>query len=368
MVNSSGVRKRGHTWSARFRDSSGREREKGGFPKKRDALNWRAEQLVLVQRNAWQSPTRIDLSAYAAQWLNTHSVSAKTRLNYESSLRVHILPALGTRTLSRLARPDIKSWVEEMAQASVGTAALRRAFTVLRIMVREAQRDGLLLVDPTSGVRLPAAKRPQRNALSSNEVARLLGELPDESARLMTASMCSGGLRWGEISALRVKDVRLQDGLVALQVQRAFTEVNGSLYEVPPKGGRTREVLLPPSLSVPFQNVISSKELEDLVFSTSRKTPLDRSNWSRMVLQPAARRALGRSIRIHELRHTAASLMMSTGTPVLVTSQQLGHANPATTLNVYGHFYREDQILAVNRLDSLLAWPGFDSAPEPNSS
>ena len=157
------------------------------------------------------------------------------------------------------------------------------------------------------------------------------------------------GLRWGEATALRVRDVDLRRG--RLDVRRAFSDVGGRLIEGTPKTHQQRTVPIAASLHADLARLLFARGPDELVFTTAAGTPLRMSNFRRHVWTAAVRTAGLDGLTPHGLRHTAASLYIAAGTPPKAVQRILGHASIAITLHLYGHLYPDDMDTWADRLD-----------------
>jgi integrase len=153
------------------------------------------------------------------------------------------------------------------------------------------------------------------------------------------------------MTALRVSDVDLSRKRV--DIRRAFSDVGGRLVLGTPKSSRShRTVPLPGFLATELAGHLANKEPSALVFTTDTGTPLRLSNWKRKVFTPARQAAkLDSRLRLHDLRHTAASLMIQAGYPPKMVQEILGHASITTTLDLYGHLFPGDLDRYANLLD-----------------
>jgi integrase len=168
------------------------------------------------------------------------------------------------------------------------------------------------------------------------------------------------GLRQGEILGLRWSDVDVETS--TLRVAQALQRVNGRLEFVEPKSRRSRRTIpMPPTVARALR-AHRSRQLEeriavgprwresDLVFTTSIGTPLDSRNVTRR-FQAALERASLPRLRFHDLRHTAASLMLAQGVPARVVMETLGHSQISLTMNTYSHVVPALQREAADRMD-----------------
>jgi len=118
-----------------------------------------------------------------------------------------------------------------------------------------------------------------------------------------------------------------------------------------PKSHQSRTVPVPPFLAAAIATAVAGKRADDLVFTTRGGSVLRLSNWRRAVFLPArARAGVSERFRIHDLRHTAASLMIQAGYPPKMLQEIMGHASITTTLDLYGHLYPGDMDRYADRL------------------
>jgi integrase len=149
--------------------------------------------------------------------------------------------------------------------------------------------------------------------------------------------MAYTGLRWGEVSALRVRDVDLARR--RLDVRRAFTEVEGRLVEGTAKSHQQRSVPLPRFICQEIIPLVADRAPDALVFTSPRGAALRNRNFRRNVFEPAVAKVGLDGLTPHGLRHTAASMFIAQGTPPKVVQTILGHASITMTLDLYGHLY-----------------------------
>jgi hypothetical protein len=160
---------------------------------------------------------------------------------------------------------------------------------------------------------------------------------PDRLAILVLA-YC--GLRFGELAALRVRNV---DPLRRrLQIEGSVTEVDGVMVFGTPKSHHCRSVPVPRSLVDALTAACIGKSPDDLVFTAPRGGVIILRNWRRRVFDPALAKAGLDDITPHELRHTAASLAVAAGANVKAVQRMLGHASAAMTLDVYSGLFDGD--------------------------
>lgn len=159
------------------------------------------------------------------------------------------------------------------------------------------------------------------------------------------------GLRWGEMAALRVRDI---DPLRRrMHIARSVTEDNGRLVWDTTKTGKGRTVPLPRFLAEQITTSFAGKGPDDLVFQGTRGGVLRNGNFNRRTFGPAAIAIGEPQLPPHGLRHTAASLAIAAGGNVKVVQQMLGHATASMTLDLYGHLFPDQLDNVADRLDVI---------------
>jgi integrase len=160
------------------------------------------------------------------------------------------------------------------------------------------------------------------------------------------------GLRFGELAALRVRDV--DQARRRFTVAGSVTEVSGRLVRSDPKTGRTRSVPYPATLAPMVSLMVSGRGPDEELLTAPEGGTLRLRNWRTRVFDPAAR-AIGRTdITPHDLRHTAASLAIKAGANVKAVQQMLGHASAAMTLDIYAGLFDDDLDAVADALDTMM--------------
>src|SRR2546422_2802281 len=280
-----------------------------------------------------------------------------TRQGYASMLRKHLLPRFGDERLCDISRAEIQRFVLEKLRLGYAWEMANRIRDLLSKVLGTAVEWGYLEENPARGVKMPerTLKRP-RTSLSADEVRKLLGVL-DDPVRTIALLAVLGGLRIGEILALRWG--RVDFSASSLRVEESYYH---GRFGTPKTQASRRTVALPP---IVVQALVArrSRCLDDgpdsLVFGGQETRPFDADHLRDGHLKPACVRAGLKPIDFHTLRHTHSSLLHATGTPLKVAQAQLGHSSMAMTLGVYTHALPDAQRQAVEKLERVL----FPSVP-----
>ncbi len=218
----------------------------------------------------------------------------------------------------------------------------------LRAIFRRAVARGDIGVNPTSGLELPAVRGRRERIASPNEAAKLIEALPERD-RALWAMALYGGLRRGELQALRWDDVDLARGVI--RVERAWDVREG---EIEPKSRAGRRTV--PIAAVLRDYLLEHKQRGDgvgLVFGRPDGKAFDGSTVDARA-KAAWRNAGLEPITLHEARHTFASLMIAAGVNAKALATYMGHASVTITYDRYGHLMPGNETEAAGLLDAYL--------------
>jgi integrase len=209
---------------------------------------------------------------------------------------------------------------------------------------------------PAVGVRLPKMEQREMLFLSSTEVVALAREIVDlYRALVYVLGFC--GLRIGEAAALRRSSINLMRS--ELRVTESVTDVNGDLVFGATKTRQARTVAIPSAVQDQLEQHLATFTATDpdaLVFASPLGEPIRLQNFRRRAWAPAVERAgLPRGLRIHDMRHTAASVLINAGVPIKSIQDHLGHSSITVTLDRYSHLYPEARKHVASVLDGLIA-------------
>ena len=348
------ARQHGTVWRARYRGPDGRERSRS-FPRKLDAERFLAATETAINRGDWIDPDlgRTTIAQWAPRWLvSKRKLKPKTRAGYDSLLRSRILPHFGDVPLNKLERIHIEAWISDMQNDGLSASRIRQAFNVLAAMLDTAVANSMLTRNVARGVELPRIPKTPRRFLSEEQVMRLADEVPAEH-RALVLVLAYSGIRWGEAVAMRRgRCDLLRRRLHALE---AAVEVDGHLVWGPPKTHRQRAVSIPAFVCEDLAEHLAglADDPDALVFQASIGGPLRHTDFIRYVWRPAVRAArLPKGLTPHELRHTAASLLIAHGAGPKSVQAQLGHSTITTTFDTYGHLFEGHLDAVMDRLDT----------------
>jgi integrase len=364
-------------------DGSRRVVLKRGFKTKREAAAALRTEIRKVETGEWVDASKQSLAAYLSEWLDGQRLAPATLASYRKNVRLHIEPHLGATRLDRLTGPAVDAWMRALetsggadGQGGLSPRTVRYVFTILRSALGDAVKHGQLSVNPTDRSSPPSpsqARPPEMHAWTAPELARFLrwAEDHDSDVGMGWRLLAFTGMRRGEALALRWRDVDLDVGRIAVRRSVGVVKDKGSgerLVEGATKTGQSRVVDLDAGTVAALRayRAVRGSLAPDLVRDTAlvlgtlRGTHRHPERFSRQFVAHVvqARRALGEErlpvIRLHDLRHTHATLLLAAGEPVKVVSERLGHANATITLTVYQHVHPGMGRQAADRFAALL--------------
>jgi len=326
--------------------------QKRGFKTKRDAELFLAKTEIDKSRGAYIDPSksRVLVGEWLDSWMESRSDWRPTsRERARGIVELHIKPHLGKYPLGALDHKTVQTWAGGLSR-SQGPSSVRKIVNVLSGSLQMAVKDGRLPANPAHGLNLPKVSKASKRYLSHAEV-RDLADAVDSLGKGMFRGETNGygllvrvlaycGLRWGEASGLRVKDVDFKRG--RLEVQHTIVEVDGFQIDSEPKDYEARSIPVPASLLAELATHVEGKEAGSPVFAAARGGWLRGRVFRRGWFDAAAEMIGQEGLTPHEMRHTAASLAISAGANVKAVQRMLGHASAAVTLDVYSDLFDND--------------------------
>jgi integrase len=346
---------KGRRYEISFTDSTGRRRWRvveGGEKDARAALE---EIRGRKRRGEKIAPSRKTVAEVAADWLSEQSnLRPGSRARYASALNRHIIPRLGRKRIASIEVDHIAALIRDVREGRgpdgeaikpLAPWSIRGVLVPLSRIFAYAMRRGYVASNVVSqlerGERPGVGRRDQR-VLDRDEIARLLDAADPEYRPLLTCAVFSG-LRLSELCGLVWQDVDFAAGELHVRYQLGR---DGSRVEPKTPQARRDVAIFPALAKMLREHRAASRYSRDLdpVFTSSAGTPLSFRNVQRRAIGDSAQRAGLNSdgrprLRLHDCRHTFASLLIDQGLDPVYVSRQLGHASPAITMNVYAHLF-----------------------------
>jgi integrase len=223
-------------YTAYYWDLRGRERSAGTFSSQRAANKaWqRAETRVAEGRLGDPRRGRQSFQRYVDEtWLPNHVIEPSTRESYVYSIGKHIMPWFGQLRMVEILPAHVREWITHLVDAGVSPATIRHNKIILGAIFTTALNDQVTLLHPCRGVKTPTVPVKPRRIVTPEQFDQIYLALPNDDARLLVETDIESGLRWGELTELRVDDLDFTTGI--LTVSRAVVELNPKYH---PEGKR----------------------------------------------------------------------------------------------------------------------------------
>ncbi|OZG51224.1 integrase [Pseudoscardovia radai] len=332
-----------------YRGADRRQHSKSGFRRILDAERFRDAQKTDARRGVWVDPvkSRARIDDYGARVVEIAAGTGKPShaRDIESAWRVHVAPKWGSMRLGDVTHTQVQAWVNSLVDGTAETARGRhesasvtlRAFGVLKSIFDAAVRDGMTARNPCDRCALPRKTRKPRTYLTPRQVIALADASGRYRALILTLGFC--GLRIGEARALRVRNVDAEAGRLA--IEKSMSRANG-WKETEPKTWERRTVPVPAHVMRAIVSECQGKAAGDLVFTEPDGKPLAEPKRSGGWFGKAIAAAGVPSLTVHDLRHTAASIAISSHANVKAVQRMLGHKNASMTLDTYADLFSND--------------------------
>ncbi len=366
--------KRGeNTWYIRIflgRDANGKRKyfNKTIHGTKKEAQKFLTAKTREKDLGVFVEPAAMPLNEFLDRWLSDvakNKLRARTFDNYESLLNSHIRAKLGAKRLSDIQSYEVQKLYNDMKKAGYSPKTIRHAHNVLSSALKQAVKWKMLMQNPCDICELPRSEKAEMMYFTPEETTKFLGAAKDDKYFPAFLLAIETGMRPEEYLGLQWKDIDFDNK--ALSVRRALVvKKGGGFIFTEPKTKKSRR-------SIPISNSLidalkthrrnqleermklgASYQTFDLVFASEIGTPLLHGNLLRRHFKPIRDKANLPKIRLYDLRHTTATLLLSAGENPKVVSERLGHASIVLTLDTYSHVLPSMQRTATDKLEKMM--------------
>jgi integrase len=345
--------KRGESWTIVYRTPDAKQKWEGGFEKKDRAQARLDEVLGAIRANKYVPRTDETLREYCDASMETakHTVKPKTWVGMESVLRKWLYPAFGDWPISSINRQAVTKFRDDLiANPKIGPKSVKTIVSTLHRFLEEALDAGIISANPAHKMKMQRHDADEVVIPKDAEIFKVLAKLPAVYQHLVIAGAFTGARR-GELLGLRWEDVDLESGSISVSknLQRVSKKLlDGGTFRNVERLGDTGLVLLTPKTKKSRRMVEAGPELTSLlrrmseeragsafVFHDELGAPIDPDRATKMVR--LARKKAGVAFHLHLLRHVHSSLLVEAGANIKQAQARLGHANAATTADIYTH-------------------------------
>ncbi len=298
-------------------------------------------------------------------WLKKRDITPRVREDYLCIMRTHVIPSFDGKSLKQISPFDIDGLVNDMVCKAYSPKTIKNVFSVLNCTFEYAYRKGFVEENPCSRADdLPAIRKSRDiRCFSLEETKSFLQALEDEplTYKAFFTLAVFGGFRRGELCALTWEDVDFENSCI--HIRHAMSRYGGEEHIKEPKtASGIRTVVLPKCCFDILREIRNSarkgepvKGKQAFVFTKARSAePLSLQQPTSEFRKLLAHNPELPPVRLHDLRHTSASLLLASGIDIETISHRLGHSKPSVTLDIYGHALPEIDRAAADKLARLL--------------
>jgi integrase len=341
-----------------------RTSRKVGDKKAAEAVKSQIEAKLTLGEFGFDDPKPVPtFKEYADSWIKiTVPATCKesTRHDYKETLRRHVLPVFGDLKVTDISRGKVKDFLLDKVNKGYAKSTAGQMKGVISGVLNKALDDEIIQANPALqlGKSTLKTKDPKKHisSLTPEDLKQLLDTVSEHFPKHYTLFLLLArtGMRIGEALALQWEDVKFDE---------RFIEVKQSVYRgkiTTPKNGKTRLVDMSPQLAESLKThkkgfrlgLVAKKEGNaQFVFTNRADNIIDKNSWRKRVFTKAVKKAGIKRVRIHDLRHTYATLRVSKGDNVADVSNQLGHHSVKFTMDVYYQWFPGKKKSEVDGLD-----------------
>ncbi|PIC71150.1 site-specific integrase [Sporosarcina sp. P16b] len=334
-----------------------------------------------IEGGNYIDPTNMSFGAFAHDWFEKsakRNLSPSTLSSYENTLKRHILPNFADMKMDSIKPIHVTDYLISLEttrldgkkKVGLAPATIKKHHDLLSNIFQFAIKNGSIKTNPVTNSEKPTQKKTETAVYTTEEVRQLFAMLDDEGVKhsLMIRLAIETGMRRGEILGLQWNDIDFESYKIHINHSLSYTKESG--YTLGSTKNKKRRVVigskglmnrLAEFYKVRRMDKLQASELWEggqhfYVFSDWNGKPLHPDTPSRWWLRFLNRSGF-KKIRFHDLRHTAATLLINQGVHAKIISERLGHSNISITMDVYGHYLEEANQLAANVFDDLFESP-----------
>jgi integrase len=320
-----------------------------------------------VDRGAFLKSSKIKVEAFLNQWLEGYvksTVGDKTLELYSYLSKKHLIPALGNIPMANLRPQHIQALYSEKLKQGLAPRTVQLIHVCLHKALSNAIKTGLLKYNPMES---PKVERHAMKTMTEDNITLFLNKARETEYYALFFTYLFTGLRRGEALSLRWSDINIPGA--QLSVSRTMQFLNNEItFKQPKTASSYRQIALSPNTCVVLKVHREEQDAarkdrkdrgfppaidNDLVFCHADGSPYLPRTISHCWFKLIHRCGLD-GIRLHDARHSHATLMLKNGTSPKVIQERLGHSSFSTTMNLYAHVSPGMQKQAVDRFDEMM--------------
>ena len=336
----------------------------------RDAVHKKLTEALREQQTGGIVPMQRDsLGGFLDRWLPTLRAKGRSEATLESYawlIKKHITPEIGTVPLTKLNQRDLNDFMQRKLESGLSARTVAYCHAVIRSALGKAEKDGLVGRNVAKLAEPPRQQAASIEPMAAADARRFLSAVSGHRLEALYAVALAVGLRRGEILGLEWASVDLKRGTLAVTQTAQRVKGKGIILSRTAKTDKSLRMIPLPSFAVRALKAHREQQEQErrfadatwrehgLVFTTAIGTPIESRNLLRHFHATLDALKIP-SHRFHDLRHTAASLLLAQGATLHEVKEILGHSQIRLTSDLYGHAYMAVKKEAVARMDSVLA-------------
>lgn len=347
----------------------------------RECQEWVKKTIGQIDEGLTFANTKVTLAEFMENWLTSTKASQRPRTwsQYSQLNRDYIAPRLGTIKVKDLRAEHIQRLYNSLGEQDTGTHTILKIHMLLHSALEHAIRTGMIPRNPVDATIPPAQPAEEMQILDESQVSQLLVAAANTRLEALLHLALATGMRQMELLGLKWTDLDWVRKTIKVERQLVRPYKESKLKFATPKtkagrrtlnlGQKTIEVLRSHAERQRQERLALGDKWENngLIFTNSLGGPYDPRNLLRDYKKLLKVAGLP-DMRFHDLRHTAASLMLNHGVAVIVVSRRLGHARASITLDVYGHLIPSMQEEAADLIDELITPVPFNPPVKKKSN
>ena len=363
-------------WEVQISTGDGRRKSLYGKTEKEVRTKLKEAQRFLDQGKPISYP-RQKVRDYFVSWLGVQKLKVKlsTFMNQERIVQKRINPILGNLLLAQVTTAHIQDFIQTLVDDKLSPGYIRLIFRILNIALNHAIKLNMIPQNPCKHVTLPRQEKHVYQTLNQQQAQKLLQALRGHELECLITLALVTGMRRGELLALHWNDVDLVHG--SLQVQYTATFLPGVGYQqTDPKTASSKRGIVLPAFVVEGLRTHRKQQLaqrlqtpswkdNDLVFPNRNGgyfSPTRLQQIFKAILQKAGLP----DMRFHDVRHSAATILLTMNVPPKVVQELLGHSSITITMDLYGHVFPSMQRAAMGQMSQFLQVPEGENAQMSN--
>src|SRR6266571_1590779 len=351
-------------WAASFYLESGQRKTLYGETRK-EAYEKLQKALREQEQGTLVAGPQQTIRQYLEHWLeevHKPAIRESSYVRYRRLLTNHILPILGKMQIRELTAQHVQALYARKLKEGLSPKTIKLIHTIIHQALKNAVRWRLVSRNVCEDVSLPRQSRHEIQPVTREQAQKLLETAKGHRLEAILTLALATGMRRGELLALRWRDIDFESR--SLQIQRSVMHLPGGhrIHEPKTASGK-RRITLPPFVVEALQHhrlrqletklkAGSAWEEHDLVFCNIYGRFLNSASLHHLFTSLVKKAGLPQ-MRFHDLRHSAATILMAMGVPVKVIQELLGHSSISITLNVYGHVLPSMQDEAMDKMERL---------------